>query len=100
MQTYNVRIVFDLYFFRKQYLRQPSIDFDFCNLSSSGDVVYKECWWHWHKLVTDLFYHFVSILRRLVDFVLKCISITDFNFKNKLDFFYYNRNNSWKPEFV
>jgi hypothetical protein len=38
--------------------------FDFCNLSSSGDVVYKECWWHWHnchKLVTDLFYDFVSI---------------------------------------
>jgi hypothetical protein len=29
-------------FFRKKYLRQPSIDFDFCNLSSSGDVVYKE----------------------------------------------------------
>ena len=25
-------------FFRKKYLRQPSIDFDFCNLSSSGDV--------------------------------------------------------------
>jgi hypothetical protein len=25
-------------FFRKKYLRQPSIDIDFCNLSSSGDV--------------------------------------------------------------
>jgi hypothetical protein len=49
-------------FFRKKCLRQPSIDFDFCNLSSSGDVVYKERWWHWHKLVTDLFYDFVSIL--------------------------------------
>ena len=29
-------------FFRIKYLRQPSIDFDLCNLSSSGDVVYKE----------------------------------------------------------
>jgi hypothetical protein len=29
-------------FFRKNYLRQPSIDFDICTLSSSGDVVYKE----------------------------------------------------------
>jgi hypothetical protein len=37
-------------------------DFDFCNLSSSGDVVYKERWWHWPKLVTDLLYDFVSIL--------------------------------------
>ena len=27
--------------FRKKYLRQPSIDFDFCNISSSCDVVYK-----------------------------------------------------------
>ena len=27
---------------RKKYLRQQSIDFDFYNLSSSGDVVYKE----------------------------------------------------------
>ena len=32
-----------------------------CNFSSSGDIVYKECW-HWNKLVTDLFYDFVSIL--------------------------------------
>ena len=27
--------------FRNKYLRQPSIDFDFCNISSSCDVVYK-----------------------------------------------------------
>ena len=27
--------------FRKKYLREPSIDFDFCNISSSCDVVYK-----------------------------------------------------------
>ena len=27
--------------FRKKYLRQPPIDFDFCNISSSCDVVYK-----------------------------------------------------------
>jgi hypothetical protein len=27
--------------FRKKYLRQPSIDFDFCNISSSCEVVYK-----------------------------------------------------------
>jgi hypothetical protein len=38
------------------------MDFDVCNLLSSGDVIYKERWWHWHKLVTDLFYDFVSIL--------------------------------------
>ena len=46
----------------KNTLGQPSIDFDFCNLSSSGDVLYKERWWRWHKLVTDLFYDFVTIL--------------------------------------
>ena len=27
--------------FRKKYLRQPAIDFDVCNISSSCDVVYK-----------------------------------------------------------
>ena len=27
--------------FQNKYLRQPSIDFDFCNISSSSDVVYK-----------------------------------------------------------
>ena len=27
--------------FQKKYLRQPSIDFDFCNISSSCDVVSK-----------------------------------------------------------
>ena len=27
--------------FWKKYFRQPSIDFDFCNISSSCDVVYK-----------------------------------------------------------
>ena len=30
--------------FRNKYLRQPSIDFDFCNISSSCDVVYKGRW--------------------------------------------------------
>ena len=30
--------------FRKKYLRQPSIDFHFCNISSSCDVVYKGRW--------------------------------------------------------
>jgi hypothetical protein len=44
----------------KKYLRQPSIEFDFCNISSSCDVVYKVP--DWHMLVTDLFYDFVSIL--------------------------------------
>jgi hypothetical protein len=29
---------------RNKYLRQPSIDFDFCNKSSSCDVVYKGRW--------------------------------------------------------
>ena len=53
-------------FFRKKCLRQPSIDFDFSNLSSSGDVVYKERWWHWHKLVTDLFYDFMSYMQNAI----------------------------------
>ena len=30
--------------FRNKYLRQPSIGFDFCNISSSCDVVYKGRW--------------------------------------------------------
>jgi hypothetical protein len=30
--------------FRNKYLRQPSIDFDFCNISSSCEVVYKGRW--------------------------------------------------------
>ena len=30
--------------FRNKYLRQPSIDFDLCNISSSCDVVYKGRW--------------------------------------------------------
>ena len=30
--------------FRKKYLKQPFIDFDFCNISSSCDVVYKGRW--------------------------------------------------------
>ena len=30
--------------FRKKYLRQSSIDFHFCNISSSCDVVYKGRW--------------------------------------------------------
>ena len=45
-----------------KYLRQPSIDFDCCNFSFSGDVIYNERWWLWHKLVTDLYNDFVSIL--------------------------------------
>ena len=44
----------------KKYLRQPSIEFDFCNISSTCDVVYKGP--DWHMLVTDLFYDCVSIL--------------------------------------
>jgi len=39
-----LELFFEIYFFRKKYLRQLSIDFEFCNLSSSGDVVYKERW--------------------------------------------------------
>ena len=30
--------------FRIKYLRQPSIDFNFCNISSSCNVVYKGRW--------------------------------------------------------
>jgi hypothetical protein len=49
-------------FFPGKNTWQQSIYFDFWNLSSSGGIVYKERWWHWHKLVTDLFYDFVGIL--------------------------------------
>ena len=58
---------------RKKYLRQPSIDFDFCNISSSCDVVYKGRWLtQGDKLVTDLFYDFVGIL---LVWVAKCHQI-------------------------
>ena len=40
--AYKHKLFLDIIFFLKKYLRQTSIDFDFCNLSSSGDVVYKE----------------------------------------------------------
>jgi hypothetical protein len=33
--------IVDIKNIRKKYLRQPSIDFHFCNISSSCDVVYK-----------------------------------------------------------
>ena len=33
---------FTYIFLLKKYFRQPYIDFDFCNLSSSGGIVYKE----------------------------------------------------------
>ena len=33
--------IVDIKKFRNKYLRQPSIDFDFCNISSSCEVVYK-----------------------------------------------------------
>ena len=44
MQTKNYNIVIDIKKNPEKYLRQQSIYFDFCNLSSSGDrdVVYKE----------------------------------------------------------
>ena len=32
------------FFCGKKYLRQPSINFDVCNLSSSVDVIYNERW--------------------------------------------------------
>jgi hypothetical protein len=35
---------------------KSSIDSDFCQLSSSGDVVSKEHWRHYHK-VTELFHN-------------------------------------------
>jgi hypothetical protein len=37
-----------------------SIGFHFCNLSSSGDVVYKERWRHWHRyfMILWVFYLF------------------------------------------
>ena len=39
--------------FRKKYLRQPSMDFHFCNISSSCDVVYKG------RLLTQAGYWFI-----------------------------------------
>jgi len=41
----NVRIMCLPIFFRNKYLKQPSIDIDFCKLTSSRDVVYKVRWW-------------------------------------------------------
>ena len=43
-KTKILELFLDIYFFRKKYLRQRSIDFDVCSLSSFGDVVYKELW--------------------------------------------------------
>ena len=42
----TAHIIFTYIFFRNIYLRQPSTDFDFWNLTYSGDVVSKEHWWH------------------------------------------------------
>ena len=39
-------LFFTYIFFPNKYLRQSSMDFDFWNLTSSGDIVYKERWWH------------------------------------------------------
>jgi hypothetical protein len=61
------------------------IIFDVCNLSFSGNVVYKERWGHWHKMATDLFYDFVSIL---VNYITRKRQIT--NIKN------YMSTNNWR----
>ena len=47
-----------IYFFPNKYLRQPSMDFDFWNLTSSGDIVYKEHWWREH---TQLLIYFTIL---------------------------------------
>ena len=47
--------------FRKKYLRQSSIDFHFCNIYRHPVTLFTRDA-DWHKLVTDLFYDFVSIL--------------------------------------
>jgi len=39
-----LELLHDLKLFPEKYIRQPSIDFDVCNLSSSVDVIYKERW--------------------------------------------------------
>ena len=39
-------LFFTYIFFGNKCLRQPSMNFRFWNLTSSGDVVYKKCWWH------------------------------------------------------
>ena len=48
-------------FFRQKNIKNNHLSTDFCNLSSADDVVYKERWRHWPKLVADLFNDFVSI---------------------------------------
>ena len=50
----------------EQVLNIISIDFGFCNVSSSSDVVYKERLSDCHKLVIYLFYNLVCILILLV----------------------------------
>jgi hypothetical protein len=45
--------------FLKKYLRQPSIDFDFCKNRHPVTLFTRDT--DWHKLLTDLFYDFVGI---------------------------------------
>ena len=44
----------------KKYLIQPSIDFDFVIYHHPVTLFTRDA--DWHKLITDLFYDFVSIL--------------------------------------
>jgi hypothetical protein len=45
--------------FLKKYLRQPSIDFDFCKNRHPVTLFTRDT--DWHKLLTDLFDDFVGI---------------------------------------
>ena len=45
--------------FLKKYLRQPSIDFDFCKNRHPVTLFTRDT--DWNKLLTDLFYDFVGI---------------------------------------
>jgi hypothetical protein len=57
----NARVVLLKYFFPETILK-TTIDFDFCCLSFSSDIVYKKPRRPWQKVITDLFYDFVRIL--------------------------------------
>ena len=63
----------NIYFFLYGKILKTTIlsTLTFCNVSSYGEVVYKECWWNWHKLVIDILtilsaFYFLKLL------ILKC----------------------------
>ena len=64
MQTYFLNCFLTYNLFPKKNTKDNHLStftFLICRLPVTY-IVYKERWWNWHKLVTDLFYDFASIL--------------------------------------